>query len=460
MMHLRLNAWWRQLLCVTVFVGALAPLAATATFSSFPASPTPTPAATATATPGSGNGGGGGGAACCGPSPSIPAVQATGSPGPSVGVTPATSVGPPTTPSATTSSVTPNISSAPVVIPQTSPGTSPGASGSTTSLGSFFSGGSVNQVISDVSNILPPILSAILALPALVGIILIALNGAEPLNIIGAFSESLWTVFGIRRRARVWGTVYDSVTKRGVPYVKVELLDQNNRVLEARYTDRSGRYGFLIDAKALTQHKTTIQIRPSVKGYSFPSTKVTSGVTDYIVYEHVYTGGPMPVRGDDLLNFNVPMDPVGGVSHSFSEFLPWRAVNVAAAGILGIGFWFGLILLPLATLYQPSRWNFFWLGLFIVANGVRSLLGLWRRWGVIRDHANDRSVPFALITLNRLNGVRADFTVSDEQGRYVLVTNPGTWLLTAHTPANIQPTRQQSVAVTTKRGWITRTVTL
>ena len=63
-------------------------------------------------------------------------------------------------------------------------------------------------------------------------------------------------------------------------------------------------------------------------------------------------------------------------------------------------------------------------------------------------------MPFALITLNDKLGHRKGFTVSDEQGRYFLVTGKGDFDINVFTPADVQPQRSTVKEIHTKRGWI------
>jgi hypothetical protein len=115
-------------------------------------------------------------------------------------------------------------------------------------------------------------------------------------------------------------------------------------------------------------------------------------------------------------------------------------------------------MVPLAFIISP---NAFTLGTVFVFLGTASLR-VWgiteRPFGTISDAKTGIPIPFALITLNDLSGKRVGFAVSDEQGRYFIVAEHGTYELTVFTPATIVPPRQFKGRVDVKKGWLTRPI--
>jgi len=296
---------------------------------------------------------------------------------------------------------------------------------------------------------------------AVIAVLAAALNfartGVSLANVLGFALQSSWEAVGIKKKAKVWGTVYDARTKHGIPFAKVELLDTANRVLEVRYADRDGRYGFLANPKGVREERLTVRIRPAVKGYVFPSTGIAAGVTDFIVYDHVYTGGDIAVTKDVLVNANVPMDPAP-VSGRHTEYFPFIPAGHAVSNGLNLMFWVGIVAAPVAYLMHPTRTNLLILIGFVGFNMVRALTTMYRPFGYVRDERTGKVMPYALVELTDPSGKRIAYSVSDEQGRYFLVVAAGTYLLQLHTPANILPSRTRTVAVTARRGWISRSL--
>ncbi|HXK36165.1 MAG TPA: hypothetical protein VJ553_01120 [Candidatus Paceibacterota bacterium] len=274
---------------------------------------------------------------------------------------------------------------------------------------------------------------------------------------VAAATFSMLQVVGLKKRARVWGTVYDTRTKRPVPLAKTELLDAVGRVLETRYADRDGRYGFLLSPSMLhAGEQVQISIRVAKPGFHFPSSLITSG-TDYFVYDHVYQGGSISVRSDSALTFNIPMDSTASFRAGLSGF--GRSMTGPLIDrILNLGFYAGLILVPLNLYLVPNTKNLIILIVFLAANLFR-LLAHFRPYGTTIDARTGQRLAFALITLNEPDGGRVTFSVSDEFGRYILSAEKGhEYDLVAHTPANVSPQRETRERIRLKSGWMTQTI--
>lgn len=278
-----------------------------------------------------------------------------------------------------------------------------------------------------------------------------------------ATGYSLLQIIGLRRRAKVWGVVYDSHSKHPIPLVKLELLDEANRVLETRYADRDGRYGFLTSPASLQEPVLRVHIRVSKPGFVFPSSMTTTG-TDYVVYEHLYRGGVIELRGDALINFNIPMDPTLKTRISWSG-LGQGIIGTMGDRILSLGFYAGLVLVPLNWWFAPTAKNF-WIGVvFVVANAIR-LLALYRPYGVTKDSLTGHTMPFSLVVLNDLEGNRQGFSVSDEYGRFILSGQADKdYEVIAYTPANVVPQRSvirrvRGIRRFSTQAWITETLSV
>ncbi|MCC6934374.1 MAG: hypothetical protein IT406_01610 [Candidatus Yanofskybacteria bacterium] len=278
---------------------------------------------------------------------------------------------------------------------------------------------------------------------------------------VAAGTFSLLQVVGLKRRTKVWGSVYDSVTKRPVPFAKLELLDAHGRVLETRFSDRDGRYGFLTTPASLHQESLLVTLRVEKPGYRFPSSHGGSG-TDYIVYDNLYTGGAVELRGAGLLRFNVPMDPISPQRARLSEF-GRGLLGTLGDRLLSFAFFAGLITVPLNWWFVPSTKNLVILVLFFGVNAVR-MFALHRPYGTTVDALTGKRMSFALVTLNNAAGERVGFSVSDEYGRFILpVERSVEYEMIAYTPANVSPQRVVRRGVrgrsrVSKRGWITEDV--
>jgi uncharacterized repeat protein (TIGR01451 family) len=294
-----------------------------------------------------------------------------------------------------------------------------------------------------------------------VGAVALALLAAIIQNELAAGVFSLLQFFGIRKKARVWGVVYDSATKRPIPAAKLELIDSFGRVLEVRYADREGRYGFLTTPASVSQQELRASIRASKPGYRFPAAGGGSG-TDYVVYERPYHGGEFTIIGDGIVNYSIPMDPVAPGRVRFSGFGA-GLFGAVSQRLLALGFIVGVVAVPLNYYLQPTTRNLVILIVFFAVNLLRMAIS-YRPYGITIDAVTGKKLPYALVTLLDEQGNRVAFTVSDEHGRYVLSGQRNRqYTVVVYTPANTVPQRtsQEHISKLSHVGrtaWVTRTL--
>lgn len=171
------------------------------------------------------------------------------------------------------------------------------------------------DVIGGIRNVLStPEGDSITKIIAIVGLIFGALFAVLPVLFSTPLSFSeivlipyrLWsllmTLFGLRKRSRPWGTVYDSVTKQPLDPVMVTLSDMDGKEIATSITDMDGRYGFLVGPGMY-------RITPAKTHYSFPSAKLVGKTSDE-VYPNLYFGYPIEITQEsEVITKNIPMDP-------------------------------------------------------------------------------------------------------------------------------------------------------
>lgn len=300
---------------------------------------------------------------------------------------------------------------------------------------------------------------SILAIATLVSTILVVLlNVRLFLRIPKGFSSFiLQRVLDLPRllpeRKSIWGTVYDSQTKRPIPFVKVQLLDHHQRVLETRVADKDGRYGFLTSPSSLAAQHMGIFILPTHKKYFFPS-KIRDHL-DMFIYNSRYYGEMVTVSAENIINFDIPMDPESSLTLPGTAIAPSIALGIGVAALADIGFWLGLVTVPLHFILNPNPFTFGTMCLFLGVASLR-IFGISEHpYGTVIDVQTGRAMPFALITLSNQDGERVAFTVSDERGRYVLLGKSKHFRLDVATPSAVTPPRRSSLVLSSKRGWIT-----
>jgi hypothetical protein len=388
------------------------------------------------------------------PTPSLsPVVSVSSSPLSSPSATPSPSLTPP--PSLTPApSLVPTVTQAP--IPPTTPdipipSTPPPAPPAPLSV--------VVSVITAVASALannPVTSSAAFTLISLLPLLSVSASAVlQNLNTASTFSSLAQTtgeMLGLKRKPTVWGCVYDSVTKRPLSFVKIELRDAQQRVLETKFADKDGRYGFLTNPQALNLPSLAVSINPVHNGYQFPSQRVLSD-PDFFAYDHIYKGGLVTINQGAVVNYNIPLDSTAGTSMSGTGKTPLPGLQSLAVRALDVAFWAGLVILPYNAYMRPSLWTIGLVAFFLLANGLRISAKLARPYGVILG-ADARPLPFALITVDDAANKRLDFAVSDELGRFFLLTSPESHHLTLHTPAQVVPAKTTTYPLKKKKGWV------
>ncbi len=265
------------------------------------------------------------------------------------------------------------------------------------------------------------------------------LLGAGSLLTIGFGLQNLWlsflrllsllfSVIGLRRKARPWGTVYDSVTKQPLDPAVVYLYDKNKKEVGNVITDIDGRYGFLVKPGTYT-------LVAKKTHYKFPSKRLESKTKDEL-YDHLYFGESLEIEKDgDVIAYNIPMDPE---KFDWNEFAKrdmrvmkfYRRRDRWLAQLGQVIFLGGFIFAFFAFLYVPHPYNFV---IFVLYVGMLflTLLGIRRRKsGVVTEAATGKPLSFAVIRIIApVSGQEVGHVVTDAAGRYFKLIIDGTYTI-------------------------------
>lgn len=274
---------------------------------------------------------------------------------------------------------------------------------------------------------------------------------------------ALLLLLGIRRKVKPWGVVYNSATKRPIPFAKVQLFDATGRRLETRYADRDGRYGFATSAASMHQDEVRVQVKVFKSGFTFPTTMTQTG-TDFIVYENLYRGGMIVLTPNTVPHHDIPLDATAHAHLSWSGF-GHGLVGTTGDTLLSFAFYIGLVVVPLNWWFLPTTTNLVILIIFLVASFIRIFI-LHRPYGLTKNALTGKRLPYALVVLNDQQGNRQGFAVSDEQGRYVLPCKQnGDYEIVGYTPDTVVPQRSvrmqgRSTSRLSSKSWITNTISI
>lgn len=280
------------------------------------------------------------------------------------------------------------------------------------------------------------------------------LAGLPFINYLFYLLAVLTQLLGIRKTPKPWGTVYDAKTKRPIPFARVEILNRESRKLQSVITDENGRYGFLMSDELA---RSTIELKAFRTKYDFPSREVETEIEKQL-YPNIYKGGLTNISGA-LTNFDIPMDPRDpATSHNFYFGIISVQLNNALADIANILFVVGVALGIVNFIANPNGTNLSILGVLLLTFIVRQSGFKLKPFGLTKDKITNEAIPFGFVALHNQNGERINFTVSDDKGRYFLLSKKGGYVLKAYTPAHILPTRTKEVPIFTTKGWVSKEI--
>jgi hypothetical protein len=323
---------------------------------------------------------------------------------------------------------------------------------STTRTTREFSKTPVAQNLTRAVIVVPLAASTILLLTALAA-------GVPLLNLLSYFFFFIPQFFRWRRTPRPWGSVYDSVTKRPIPFAKVDILSTEKRRLESTITDAQGRYGFLVSGEALSSHGRQIALAAHQSNYTFPSAEHPTA-NEQILYPHIYQGG-LVYENDLTANFDLPMDPLKHLRNPLPYF---GILSIGANNILtslsNVLFFAGMVFGLTSYALDPRPVNLIPVAIILFTAILRAIGFKLKSFGLVKDKATGAPLPFSLVALYNRNGERVNFTVSDEKGRYFLLAPKGKYTLRVYTPANVSPVRQIEKNMSLNKGWLSEPVAI
>ncbi|MEK7136084.1 MAG: hypothetical protein AAB821_00620 [Patescibacteria group bacterium] len=234
---------------------------------------------------------------------------------------------------------------------------------------------------------------------------------------------------GFKKKSKPWGTVYDAVTKRPIDpaYVTVESGPVGTQTSSA-ITDIDGRYGFLLPAG-------TYILKAGKTHYSFPSRTLYGKNRDEL-YNNLYFGEPVRVEGEEIINKNIPLDPIGFDWNEFakskSEFFKiYSLKEIRRNRVFSVFYLAGLIISVASLIITPS-----WLDIIVLL--FYGLLFIFQKYWLarhkpvqIKSKTTGEPLPFAIVRFY-LAGIDTEIksVVADELGRFYVLLRPETYYYT------------------------------
>jgi hypothetical protein len=232
-----------------------------------------------------------------------------------------------------------------------------------------------------------------------------------------------------RRKSEPWGVVYDSVTKQPLDpaYVSISAAGEQE---SAAITDLDGRYGFLVP------HGNYL-IKANKTHYVFPSEKLRGRNKDEL-YNNLYFGEPISIdeKNESLIRYNIPLDPIGFDWNEYAKrerglFKIHSKKQRVIIFVSNLIFFSGFALSAYLLWVQPAMINF---GLFALYAAILIFQEFWKTSHPVTkllETDSNNPISFAIIKAYIAgNDFLLKTVVTDEKGRFYMLTPPGEYYLT------------------------------
>ena len=199
-------------------------------------------------------------------------------------------------------------------------------------------------------------------------------------------------------------------------------------------TDIDGRYGFFLPGGIyLLEAKKT--------HYRFPS-RILAGKTADELYNNLYFGDPIILEGEEVVNKNIPMDPIGFDWNEFAKsksefFKVYSRREVKKEIIFALIFSIGLIVSLWSLIMTPSLIDVLTIGLYILLFIFQKYWAARHKPVQIKNKVTNEPIPFAVIRFY-LAGLSTEIrtVVADELGRFYSLLRPGEYIYTIEEKQN------------------------
>ena len=241
---------------------------------------------------------------------------------------------------------------------------------------------------------------------------------------------SFLSSFFRRKKSEPWGVVYDSVTKQPLDPAYVSISKANEKEESAAITDLDGRYGFLVP------HGNYL-IKANKTHYVFPSENLRGRTKDEL-YNNLYFGESIGIdeKNEDLVRYNIPLDPIGFDWNEYAKrerglFQIHSKRKRVIMFVSNLIFFSGFALSAYLLWVQPVLINF---GLFALYAAILIFQEFWKTSHPITkllDTNSNDPISFAIIKAYiDGNDVLLKTVVTDENGRFYMLTPPGKYYMT------------------------------
>jgi hypothetical protein len=241
----------------------------------------------------------------------------------------------------------------------------------------------------------------------------------------------------------MWGMVYDSATGDPIPLVSISVIEAaTGKTKETKLTDKFGSYYFLVP-----EGEYQLEIKKS--GYTIDSHDIDAKT----YYTNVLTDPEkkkLTFTESGIICYDLCLKATNPNQKSFKDK---RLSYFFFAAI----FYLGLLLTIFVTLSNPTNLNLFILLIYVSNVIIRNMTNLGSKWGYVTNKEGTKQPFSAISLLDRTTKQLVARTISDEQGRYILLANPGDYILKTMTNASQFSQKEENITLK-ERGVVKRRI--
>lgn len=284
----------------------------------------------------------------------------------------------------------------------------------------------VREVVTKIGS--PLVISTGLAVGVAQGLAFGSITSLYDVYLLGLKLFGLILSFlGIKKRSRPWGVVYDSVTKRPLDPAYV-IVREGETDANAAITDLDGRYSFFLKPGRYT-------LLANKTHYEFPSKKLAGKKRDEL-YNDLYHGEVLEISEAEVINRNIPMDPIAFDWNEFAKnqrgfFVLNSKKERFKKRITSLIRWSGFLLSCYNAVFYPTTLNLGVFILYVVMFATTYFFANKHKVLTVRSQSTGLPLAFAIIKV-MVPGVdqQVKSVVADEMGRFFILTPPGEYYIT------------------------------
>ncbi|MFZ2188749.1 MAG: ELWxxDGT repeat protein [Candidatus Moraniibacteriota bacterium] len=256
-----------------------------------------------------------------------------------------------------------------------------------------------------------------------------------PLGLFGLLSKT--------KKKKMWGTVYDSATGDPIPLVSISVIEAaTGKTKETKLTDKLGSYYFLVP-------KGEYQLEIKKSGYVIDSHDIDAKT----YYTNVLTDPEkkkLTFTDSGIICYDLCLKATNPDQKSFKNK---RLSYFFFAAI----FYLGFALTIFITLSNPTSLNLFITLIYLANVIIRNMTHLGSKWGYVVNKEGTKQPFSAISLLDRNTKQLIARTISDEQGRYILLANSGDYILKTMTNASQFAQKEETITLK-ERGVVKRKI--